>query len=195
MFTGIVAGTGRVDFVTSRGKGRRLGIRPSFSLGRLRLGESVAVNGCCLTVAAKRGSLLEADLSRETLRVTNLGNLRRGDRVNLERPVRLSDRLGGHLVAGHVDGVGRILGVHKNGSGVEIRVGFPASLRRYLIPKGSVAVDGISMTVNRVTSREFTLVVIPHTLRKTNLAVCRRGDPVNLEVDIVGKYIESFVRK
>lgn len=127
--------------------------------------------------------------------MTNLGALKEGDPVNLERPMRLSDRIGGHLVQGHVDGVGQVLRVRRFKSAIEIEIGFPKKLRRYLIPKGSVAVDGISMTVNRLKEKSFTLVVIPHTLRKTNLKGRRAGDRVNLEVDLIGKYVESLSRK
>jgi riboflavin synthase len=195
MFSGIVEGTGTVLKITQKGKGTRLKIRAPFALASTKIGDSVAVNGCCLTVAAKRGNLFEADLSSETLRVTGLGKLKGGDSVNLERPLRLVDRIGGHLVQGHVDGLGRILNLRRNGSSLEIEIGFPKNLRRYLIPKGSIAVDGISMTVNRLTEKSFTLVVIPHTLRRTNLRSKRVGNPVNLEVDMIGKYVESLMRK
>lgn len=193
MFSGIVEGTGTVLKITQKRKGARLKIRAPFALGTTKIGDSMAVNGCCLTVVAKRGRLFEADLSSETLQITGLGRLKIGDPANLERPLRLTDRIGGHLVQGHVDGLGRILGFRRNGSSLEIEIGFPKNLRRYLIPKGSVAVDGISMTVNRLTGNSFTLVVIPHTLRRTNLRAKRVGNPVNLEVDMIGKYVESLL--
>lgn len=195
MFSGIIEGTGKVLKIDKKKKAARIRIQSPFSLSRSKIGDSVAVNGCCLTVAVKGKNLFEADLSGETLRVTNLGTLKPGDPVNLERPLRLTDRIGGHLVQGHVDGLGRILNLHRNGFSIEIQIGFPKNLRRYLIPKGSVAVDGISMTVNRLTRKSFTLVVIPHTLQRTDLKAKRVGDPVNLEVDMIGKYIESLMRK
>ena len=190
MFTGIVEGTGAVQGHIQAGQ---LQLRPSFSVRAIRIGESVSVNGCCLTVTQKRKNLIQADLSPETLKVTNLGKLTPGSHVNLERPVRLSDRLGGHLVSGHVDGIGRILSVKKDSKGSVIEIKIPKNLRRYLIPKGSIAVDGISMTINRLQRDRFDLVVVPHTLRQTNLKDRKRGDWVNLEVDMVGKYIEGLL--
>ncbi len=188
MFAGIVEGTGRVLKITKIKQGALLSIKAPFSLATTKNGDSIAVNGCCLTVVRKSKGSFETDLSDETLRVTNLGHLNAGDNVNLERPLRLTDRIGGHLVQGHVDGVGKIFRV----KGYEIVIGFPPRLRRFMVPKGSIAVDGISMTIHRFIGNRFTLVVIPHTLRNTNLKAKRVGDPVNLEVDMIGKYIESL---
>ncbi|MBI2982452.1 MAG: riboflavin synthase [Deltaproteobacteria bacterium] len=193
MFTGIIEGKGLVAARAHRSKGAILRIKPTFRLHRLKIGESIAVNGCCLTVARKGDSWFEADLSHETLRVTDLGELDVGDCVNLERPVRPVDRLGGHIVQGHIDGVGKILAVEKNGKGSLIKIRLPKKLRSYLIPKGSVAVDGVSMTVNRLGRDQFSLFVIPHTLKVTTLGERQVGDSVNLEVDIIGKYIERLV--
>ena len=195
MFKGIVEGTGIIRKIIPLKNGRRLVVASPFSIGAVRKGNSLAVNGCCLTAIGKAGRLFEADLSHETLAVTNLKSVPVGGIVNLERPMRLSDRIDGHLVQGHVDGVGKIVKTRKVGASYEIEIGFPKNLRRYLIPKGSVAVDGISMTVNHLTPRTFTLVVIPHTFQVTNLKAKRAGDPVNLEVDMVGKYIESLARR
>ena len=217
MFKGIVEGTGIIRKIIPLKNGRRLVVASPFSIGAVRKGNSLAVNGCCLTAVKTnppqspffkggsskhpplkkggRGGFFEADLSHETLAVTNLKSVRVGSLVNLERPMRLSDRIDGHLVQGHVDGVGKIVKTRKVGASYEIEIGFPKNLRRYLIPKGSVAVDGISMTVNHLTPRTFTLVVIPHTFQVTNLKAKRAGDPVNLEVDMVGKYIESLARR
>ena len=191
MFSGIVEGVGRIEKITLAKGGARLLVRSPFSLSSTKKGESIAVNGCCLTVAAKRKNLFEADLSGETLRVTNLGKLKVGNLVNLERPLRMNDRIGGHLVQGHVDGVGKIVAMRYVGANL-ITIQFPKHLRRYLIPKGSIAVDGISMTVNRLSPKSFSLVVIPHTLRMTNLKAKRAGDLVNLEVDLTGKYLATF---
>ncbi len=191
MFTGIVEGPGKVLAVTKRGRSARIRIQPSFA-SRLKSGESLAVNGCCLTVEAQGTKWLEADLSFETLRVTNLGHLCVGDRVNLERAMKLGDRINGHWVQGHVDGVGRILKIEKARSGTVITIRFPKHLRPYFISKGSVTVDGVSMTINRLRVDSFSLVVIPHTLRRTNLGGRSVGDRVNLEVDMVGKYLQSF---
>lgn len=171
-----------------------MAIQAPFSLKTVKKGDSIAVNGCCLTVVSKSSNSFEADLSHETLRVTNLKDARPGTFVNLERPLRLADRIDGHLVQGHVDGVGRVRRIRRVGTSWEVEVECPRDLRYYLIPKGSIAVDGISMTVNRLTPRSFTLVVIPHTFQTTNLKARRAGDPVNLEVDMIGKYIESLLK-
>jgi riboflavin synthase len=202
MFKGIVEGTGKILKISVLANGRRLAISTPFLLGSVKKGDSIAVNGCCLTVVSKSGRAFAADLSHETLRVTNLKDAGPGTLVNLERPLRLSDRIDGHLVQGHVDGMGRVRKIRKVGASWEIRIEFPKDLGRYLISKGSVAVDGISMTVNRVYPGTgdplgrpyFTLVVIPHTFQATNLKARRAGDGVNLEVDMVGKYIESLRR-
>ena len=214
MFTGIIEGTGKVLKI---GPGRLVVTTP-FMLTRDGIGSSIAVNGCCLTIARKRLRQFTADLSPETLRVTNLGTLRPGGVVNLERPLRLGDRLGGHLVQGHVDGVGRVLAIRHVGANLcvrtkkgqthgsaptilhEITVQFPKHLRPYLIPKGSIAVDGISMTINQLTAKHFSLVVVPHTLKVTNFSGLKKGQLVNLEADMVGKYMVAqisppFVRR
>lgn len=198
MFTGIVEGVGCVKKLERRNSSARLiiGLSRKILLRNLKVGDSIAVNGCCLTVAQKSRDGIAADLSGETLRLTNLGQLLPGQWVNLERPMGVRSRFGGHLVQGHVDGVGKILTIRRNnGKGAEIRIGIPSRLRRYLMTKGSIAVDGISMTVHRLRGNYFTLVVIPHTLKSTNLKGRQVGDPVNLEVDIIGKYIESLASK
>jgi riboflavin synthase len=202
VFKGIVEGTGKILKVVPLKKGIRLRIQSPFALRTVKNGDSIAVNGCCLTVVAKSEKFFEADLSHETLRVTNLKAIKAGALVNLERPLRLSDRIDGHLVQGHVDGVGKILRIKKPGDSWEIDVECPTDLRRYVIAKGSITVDGISMTVNNLHPRPgehkvrpyFTLVVIPHTFQVTNLKAKRAGDPVNLEVDMIGKYVESLSR-
>ncbi len=194
MFTGIVEGTGVLLRLKRCGRSATLKIRLPRSISSCKRGASIAVNGCCLTVTGREGTSFLADLSSETLKRTNLGRLRPGVEVNLERPVRLSDRLGGHLVQGHVDGQGRILSASRNGDGLRVTVGFPKSLRRHFIPKGSVAVDGVSMTVNSLKPDRFDLFVIPETLRRTHFSRLRRGDRVNLEVDFIAKYIESFLK-
>ncbi len=195
MFKGIVEGTGRIRKRVPVKAGMRLTIESSFSLKDLKIGDSVAVNGCCLTAVSKNGKSFDTDLSPETLNVTSLGALKAGDAVNLERAMRLSDRIDGHLVQGHVDGLGKILKIRAIGDSWEIEVALPKNLRRYLIPKGSIAVDGISMTVNRLKPASFTLCAIPHTFQATNLKHKKVGDPVNLEVDLMGKYMESFLKK
>jgi riboflavin synthase len=159
------------------------------------LGESVAVNGVCLTVAAVTSGVFDADVSPETLQRSNLGALTVGDRVNLERALRPVDRLGGHFVLGHVDGTGRVTERGRQGDFEELRFQAPEAVRRYLVEKGSVAVDGVSLTVARCEAEGFRVAVIPHTLERTTLAGCRPGDPVNLEADILGKYVEKLLNR
>ncbi len=189
MFTGIVTATGTVRRLAPRDKGLELALDAGPLAGELRVGESLAVNGVCLTVRHRRGETVAADLMPETARVTTLGSLRPGDRVNLEPALRLGDRLGGHLVTGHVDGVGTIRSVRREGNAVLVEVAAPPSVSRYLVPKGSVAVDGVSLTVSACAGDGFTVSLIPHTLAVTTLGRLRAGDRVNLEADLVGKYV------
>jgi riboflavin synthase len=195
MFTGIVEGTGTVAAleVAAGGGGARLAVDAPWLAGQLALGESVAVNGCCVTVAEATPAGFAADLVAETLRRTALGTLTPGARVNLERPLALGGRLGGHLVQGHVDGVARVLERTPAGDGEEIRVELPADLERYVVEKGSIAVDGVSLTVAAVGPGWFEVALVPHTLAVTTLGGRRPGDPVQLEVDVVAKYIERLV--
>jgi riboflavin synthase len=195
MFTGIVEGTGTVAAlaVADGGGGARLEVEAPFLAGDLRLGESVAVNGCCLTVAEPTPGGFAADLVAETLRRTALGGLAAGDAVNLERPLALGGRLGGHLVQGHVDGVARVLERKPVGEGEEVRVELPPDLERYVVEKGSIAVDGVSLTVAGVGPGWFAVSLVPHTLEVTTLGRRRPGDPVQLEVDVVAKYVERLV--
>jgi riboflavin synthase len=195
MFTGIVEGTGTVAALAAAddASGARLEVEAPFLAGDLRLGESVAVNGCCLTVAQATAAGFAADLVAETLRRTALGGLAAGDLVNLERPMALGARLGGHLVQGHVDGVARILDRTAAGDGQEVRIELPAELQRYVVEKGSVAVDGVSLTVAGVGPGWFAVALVPHTLEVTTLGRRRPGDPVQLEVDVVAKYVERLV--
>ena len=155
----------------------------------------MAISGVCLTVVAAGPGRLAFDLAEETLRVTTLGGLSPGDPVNLERPLRLDDRLGGHLVLGHVDGVGEVAGVRPEGEGARLDVSVPARLRPLLIPKGSVAIDGVSLTVAALEDDAFGVALIPHTLAVTTLGRRRRGDAVNLEMDVIGKYVRGFVQQ
>jgi riboflavin synthase len=173
--------------------GARLEVEAPFLAGDLRPGESVAVNGCCLTVAQATAAGFAADLVAETLRRTALGGLAAGDLVNLERPMALGGRLGGHLVQGHVDGVARVLDRTAAGDGQEVRIELPAELERYVVEKGSVAVDGVSLTVAGVGPGWFAVALVPHTLEVTTLGRRRPGDPVQLEVDVVAKYVERLV--
>jgi riboflavin synthase len=196
MFTGIVEGTGTVAAlaVAADGAGARLEVEAPWLAGDLRLGESVAVNGCCLTVATPAAAGFAADLVAETLRRTALGGLATGARVNLERPMALGGRLGGHLVQGHVDGVARVIDRTPGALGEEVRVELPPDLERYVVEKGSIAVDGVSLTVAGVGPGWFAVALVPHTLEVTTLGDRRPGDPVQLEVDVVAKYVERLVR-
>jgi riboflavin synthase len=195
MFTGIVEGTGTVAALAAAAdaSGARLEVAAPWLAGELRLGESVAVNGCCVTVAEPTSGGFAADLVAETLRRTALGGLAAGARVNLERPMTLGGRLGGHLVQGHVDGVARVLDRAPIGDGEEVRIELPPDLDRYVVEKGSIAVDGVSLTVAGVGPGWFAVALVPHTLEVTTLGDRRPGDPVQLEVDVVAKYVERLV--
>ncbi|MGI8491460.1 MAG: riboflavin synthase [Acidimicrobiales bacterium] len=189
MFTGIVEETGRLlEASPAPGGGVHLVFEAVIVLEGTRVGDSISVNGCCLTVVSVGDRTWSADAVGETLSRTGLGALRPGDPVNLERAVRLSDRLGGHLVQGHVDAVGRIAS-----AAPELRVEAPESVLRYLVPKGSVTVDGCSLTVVEVSETDFSVAVIPHTAEVTVLGAKRPGDVVNLEADVVAKYVERLV--
>ena len=193
MFTGIIEVQGKVTAIEPAGEFTRIRILSKMDLSDVRQGDSVCVNGACLTANAvdtSRGEFV-ADVSPETMRVTTLADLRIGDGVNLEKAMRLDSRLGGHLVLGHVDCVGRV--VEKRRAGAGFLMGFVADSGRYLIEKGSVAVDGVSLTVNKVQEDRFQVMIIPHTAGLTGLTDKKRGDRVNLEFDIIGKYVEKFV--
>lgn len=204
MFTGIVEELGAVRSVTPRSGGARLEITCSTVIADARIGDSIAVNGCCLTVVELGDGWWAADAQVETLDRTTLGALAAGDPVNLERPLRMGDRLGGHLVLGHVDGVGEVTGVDPLPDGsTRITVRAPAAIARYLVEKGSVTVDGASLTITSVrdltpadptaSAAEFGVALIPHTLAVTTLGVRRPGDPVNLEADMIAKHVERLL--
>jgi riboflavin synthase len=194
MFSGIVAAIGRIARAeTSRG-GLRLSVDSgALGLSNVAIGDSIAVNGVCLTVVRRSGKTFGVDVSRETLRCT-AGLDKRGE-VNLEKALRMSDRLDGHFVAGHVDGVGRIVQVKQAGSSRMLRMRAPAALARYIARKGSIAVDGVSLTVNAAKGAEFEVNLIPHTLAVTTLGRLRPGDRVNLEVDLIARYAERLLRR
>jgi riboflavin synthase len=194
MFTGIVEETGVVAGVERRGSGVRLRIEASLVLEDLKEGDSVCVSGACLTAVEIRAGGFSADVSHETLERTTLGEIRPGTPVNLERAMRAGGRLGGHIVQGHVDGVGVVRSLSERGGGDWwLEVEAPAELERYLVYKGSVAVDGISLTVARVSGAVFSVAVIPHTWRNTTLRNARPGTRVNIETDILAKYMEKLL--
>ncbi|MBW1720611.1 MAG: riboflavin synthase [Deltaproteobacteria bacterium] len=194
MFTGIVEGIGQVREISRVGGDVRLIIQPPFPLSDSRVGDSIAVDGACLTLTELKGEMFSADVSMETLSRTTLGRLKPGDEVNLERALRLSDRLGGHLVLGHVDGVGKILERKPERRSWCLRIGIDKALSRYTIEKGSIAVDGISLTINRCQETWFEVNIIPQTGRETTLLKKTAGDPVNIETDLIGKYVEKFFK-
>jgi|YNPNPStandDraft_1061719.scaffolds.fasta_scaffold38645_2 riboflavin synthase len=193
MFTGIVEELGVVVGLQPQGEVVRLRLQAERVLREVRVGESVCVNGVCLTVTEQAGKQAAFEVMPETLARTNLGLLRAGDRVNLERALRLDGRLGGHLVQGHVDGVGTIQERIPRGSTVFWRIAAPPEVLRYVVPKGSIAVDGISLTVIERQPQGFTLATIPHTLAQTTLGFRKVGERVNLEADILGKYVEALL--
>jgi riboflavin synthase len=195
MFTGLVEGTGKVRELSRFGEELSITISPLFDMPDTRTGDSLSVDGVCLTVTRANEDSFRLDVSAETLSRSTLTAIKVGDEVNLERALRLSDRLGGHLVSGHVDGVGRILKKEQKQRSWVFRFGVEESLLRYVIEKGSVAVDGISLTVNRCDDQGFDVNIIPLTGKETGILKKKVGDPVNIETDLIGKYVEKLFLK
>jgi riboflavin synthase len=191
LFSGIIEGIGEVAAMRRLSGDAELRLETPFR--KLVLGESIAVNGACMTVAARRGSSFTAVVSAESLRRTTLGLLRPGSRVNLERSLRVSDRLSGHFVQGHVDGVGGIWDIRDDGFARVVTIGAPPEIMRYVIEKGSIAVDGVSLTVFDCATRSFSVAVIPHTAAHTTLGAMRPGSKVNLETDMLARYVDRAV--
>jgi len=192
MFTGIVEDVGSIAGVTRFAGRWEFSIRTSLDAAGIGEGDSIAVDGVCLTVIRIENALFAADASLETLGVTTLKDKGPGDPVNLERAMRADSRFGGHMVLGHVDGIGRVAAVGRSGDSTRIEVEVPKDISRYIVKKGSIAVDGISLTVNDQRDRRFTINVIPHSLLKTTIGSKSPGDQVNVEVDIIGRYVERF---
>ncbi len=193
MFTGIIEGLGTITNISPASKGLRFRIRPDFEIENPQTGESISVNGACLTATAFSGDSFTVDVSPETLSRTTLGQFTTGTRVNLERALRLSDRLGGHIVSGHVDCIGTIDQKRPRGEFTVFSFLLDSKHDRYLIEKGSVAIDGISLTVNSCRKGGFSVAIIPHTAKLTTLSFKKPGDKVNIELDIIGKYIEKLL--
>jgi len=194
MFTGIIEGVGRIAALEPRGGDVRLRVEVgTLPFDAVQLGESIAVNGVCLTVVEFDAVSFAADASNETLSLTTLGRLEVGAPVNLERAMRPTDRLGGHLVSGHVDGVGRVLSITEDARAQRWRFAAPTVLLKYIAKKGSICVDGVSLTVNEVDAEGFEVALIPHTVSHTAFAQTRVGDAVNLEIDLVARYVERLL--
>ncbi len=193
MFTGLVAELGTVQKLARQGNSYHLTVSAKKIMANLKIGDSVAVNGACLTVVKMSSDGFTADVMPETVRLTNIGSLNAGDKVNLERTLRLCDGLDGHIVSGHVEGLGTIAAQRNDGIAVVVTIDTPQELLKYIIKKGSIAIDGISLTVTEVTSSTFSVSLIPHTAKETTLGFKTVGDTVNLETDILGKYVERML--
>jgi riboflavin synthase len=194
MFTGLIEDMGQIVEASPRRGSTRLGVRTALPVAEMNDGDSVAVDGVCLTVAQRRGDRFWADVVAETLSRTTLGGLRPGAAVNLERSLRLGDRLGGHLVLGHADGVARIREISRRGDDVRVRMELPEEMRRYVAMKGSVALQGVSLTVSNLAPTSFEVAVVPETLARTTLGRKKSGDRLNVEVDLLARYLERMLR-
>jgi len=195
MFTGIIEGLGTIKKIQPAGQGKRITVEADFVLDQTKIGDSLAVSGACLTAVSVAGKRFEVDVSPETLAKTTFGKAKIGERVNLERALRLGDRLDGHLVSGHIDGMGTVKSKKPAGNAVVVTIGVAEPLLRYMIIKGSVAVDGISLTINDCDRNGFEVSIIPHTAKLTTIGFKNIGDLVNIENDMIGKYIERFITK
>jgi riboflavin synthase len=193
MFTGIIEGFGKIGAIRSTAQSNRFAIDSEFVLDHTKIGDSIAVNGACLTAVRLDDRRFEVDVSPETFKTTTLAEAKIGDRVNLERAMRFSDRIDGHLVSGHIDGVGTIKRRESLGNAIILTVEIPESLTRYMIVKGSVAVDGTSLTVNTCERNSFSVSIIPHTAKWSTIGFKGEGDRVNIETDMIGKYVERFL--
>lgn len=192
MFTGIVEELGFFKKISRTGSGAVLAVESKICLSDAKIGDSISINGACLTVVGIKGSDISFDVSEETFKRTNIGKLKPGERVNIERSLMADSRLGGHFVTGHIDCIGKIVKKDRQGEYFNIEIEIPTIFMNYLVEKGSVAIDGISLTVNSIGKKSFSLMIIPHTLSLTTLADKGRVDIVNIEVDILAKYVEKF---
>lgn len=188
MFTGIISSMGTVETLIKSDAGVRLTMHVDFDLDDVEIGASISHAGCCLTVVSKQGRSYDLDVSNETLSLTNLGQWQEGSKVNIERALKIGDELGGHIISGHVDGLAKLISVKQDGDSYRLTFEAPAPLHRFIAPKGSVALDGISLTVNEVEGQTFGVNIIPHTWLHTTLSKTTVGDSVNLEVDRLARY-------
>jgi riboflavin synthase len=195
MFTGIIEASGKLSRLAARGDGGTLAVESPWPAAEIALGESIAVDGACLTVSAKAGAVLEFELSKETLQKTRFAHLRPGARLNLERALRLGDRMGGHIVSGHIDGLGKVAAIPGSGGAGKWSFTFDPAHGRYLVEKGSVAVNGISLTAIEVKADRFSAAIIPETLSRTALGDLAAGEAVHLEFDILAKHLEKLAKK
>ena len=193
MFTGIIEGFGTIASIRPAGQGKRLAIEVDFDLDQTKIGDSISVSGACLTAVKIDGRHFEVDISPETLQMTTFGQAKVGQRVNIERALRLSDRIDGHLVSGHIDGLGVIRQRESIGNAIIVTIDVPETLAKYMISKGSVAVDGISLTINSCDAGSLSVSIIPHTAKLTTIGFKNKGDTVNIETDMLGKYVERFM--
>jgi riboflavin synthase len=193
MFTGLIEGTGTLQRIDRLEADALMIIQANFDMGKIVLGESIAVDGACLTVVSFKGNVFSADISAETLGRTTLGRKAPGSRLNLERALRVGNRLGGHIVSGHVDGIGVLKDQRREGRSLRLFFSVPPGVSRYIVEKGSIAINGISLTVNGCTEDSFDVNIVPHTARETTIDEWRIGTSVNLETDIIGKYVEKML--
>lgn len=194
MFTGIIQAVGKIEALTPQGGDLRLSIGTGeLPMGDVKVGDSICVSGCCLTVIAKREQAFDADVSRETLSLTTLDGLKSGSLVNLEKSLTLATPLGGHLVSGHVDGLGTVKSRREEARSIRFDIQVPANIKKYIAHKGSVCVDGVSLTVNAIQDDVFDVNIIPHTLAHTTFGSYQPGSQVNIEVDVVARYIERML--
>ncbi len=196
MFTGIIQTTGKISAIDQHGGDSRFVFNTgNMKLSDLNVGDSIAVNGACLTIIEKKDDTFTADLSNETLELTTFSKLQVGSRINLEKAMQLSDRLNGHMVSGHVDGIGKVLDMSEDARSIRYTIEIPTALSRYLSKKGSVTVDGVSLTINAVEGNTFSVNIIPHTLSETIFSEYAAGSQVNIEVDLIARYLDQLIVK
>lgn len=195
MFTGLIEEIGEVKSIISIGGGKKITVLANKIMDDLKIDDSVSLNGCCQTVVSHEDKTFEVIAIEETLRKTTLGNFRPGQKINLERALLPTSRMGGHIVQGHVDAVGTVIKIIPESTGILVTISFPQEFAKYIVPVGSICLEGVSLTAARVEGNYFTVAIIPHTWEVTNLGKLQAGDKVNLEFDVIGKYIEKMMNK